>query len=462
MPAGKEAERPPMSYEQLIARQRDDLQDAYLKGSRRLRWDAERLTAERQRLLRQLLGWAADRSPFWKARLAGIDPATFTEADLPSLPILTKTEMMEEFDRFVTVPGLTLDRVNEHVDHLDTDRYLDGQYRVIATSGSGGIRALLVYSWEAWVTFVMLATRWRARSGGNPDAALASVFAASPRHVSGALHAFVGSAGPGRSVHLSATLPLPEIVAGLNAAQPGAVQGYPSIIRLLAIEALAGRLDIAPDWVSTCGEQCTQEVRDSVREAWGVEITDVWGCTEGIYAFPCAADNGLHLPDDLTIVEPVDADGNVVPYGQRSARVLLTNLYNRVQPLIRYEITDAMTVTDEPCPCGCAHRRITEIHGRADGAFVYPGGAAVHAVGLAGILLSSPSVVDLRAVQTVRGAEVSLVTNGPCDTRRLRREMVDLLERSGLADPEVNIREVGSLSRLWSGKVRQFESLPGT
>ena len=54
----------------LVRRQRADLQRAYLRGARRLWWDADRLAAERQRRLHHLLQWAADRSPFWRARLA--------------------------------------------------------------------------------------------------------------------------------------------------------------------------------------------------------------------------------------------------------------------------------------------------------------------------------------------------------------------------------------------------------
>src|SRR5258708_3904385 len=121
------------NYEQLVRRQRAELQDAYMKGVRRLRWDAERLAAERERRLRELLVYAADRSPFWKERLAGRDLANFTEADLPSLPILTKAEMMEEFDRLVTVPGLTRARVQQHLDQLSGDGYLDDEYRAIIT-----------------------------------------------------------------------------------------------------------------------------------------------------------------------------------------------------------------------------------------------------------------------------------------------------------------------------------------
>src|SRR5277367_3587828 len=128
-------------YQQLVRRQRAELQDAYMQGVRRLRWDAGRLAAERERRLRELLVYAADRSPFWRERLEGHDLANFTEADLPSLPVLTKAEMTKEFDRLVTVPGLTLARVQHHVDQLSGDGYLDDEYRAIVTSGYTGTEA---------------------------------------------------------------------------------------------------------------------------------------------------------------------------------------------------------------------------------------------------------------------------------------------------------------------------------
>jgi phenylacetate-CoA ligase len=174
-------------YEQLVRRQRAELQDTYMKGVRRLRWDAGRLAAERERRLRELLVYAADRSPFWRERLAGRDLANFTEADLPCLPILTKAEMMEEFDRVLTVPGLTRARVQKHLDQLSGDGYLDDEYRAIITSGYVEAPSLHVYGWDAFVTFVMQGSRWTGRRGEDPDAVLAQCFSCSPKHESGAV-----------------------------------------------------------------------------------------------------------------------------------------------------------------------------------------------------------------------------------------------------------------------------------
>lgn len=449
----------PVTSEELVRAHQAELQNAYLRGVRRLRWDADRLAAERQQRLRELLVWSAERSPFWRDRLAGLELSTFTEADLPSLPILTKAEMMEEFDRLVTVPGLTRARVSEHVERQDANAYLDGRYRAIKTSGATGTEALHLYGWGPFVTFVMQGSRWTGRRGEAPDAVLAQIFSCSPMHESGIFHAFSTFAGGGPQSHcFSGTLALADLVEGLNSAEPKveALQGWPSVIRQLALEALAGRLTLVPTWVSVAGEVCSPLVREAVRAAWGIELSEFWGCSEGTYAFPCGVGEGMHIADDLVVLEPVDAEGNAVPYGQPAERALLTNLFNLDQPLIRYDLSDAMTINDAPCPCGCAHRRLTEVRARMDGALELAGGAAVPRRELETALLGAPGVADFFVARTDGGIDVSIVTGGQCETEQLRRRLVEVLAKHGVARPEVQLRQVGAPERLWSGKVRQF------
>jgi phenylacetate-CoA ligase len=449
-------------YEQLVRRQRAALQDAYLKGVRRLRWDAGRLAAERERRLRELLAYAAEHSPFWRERLAGRDLANFTEADLPSLPVLTRAEMMAEFDRVVTDPRLTLARIQRHLDLPDGDRgYMDDEYQAIITSGYIGTQAVHVYGWDEFVTFVMQGSRWTGRRGEDPEAVLAQAFATSTRHESGIFHDFSTFESGGPQSHCSGgTQPLDEIVDGLNNASPPvqALQAWPSLMRELALEAIAGRLTIKPTWVSVAGEVCTPPVREAIRSAWGIETSEFWGCSEGTYAFPCGVGEGMHVADDLVILEPADADGNVVPYGQPAERLLYTNLFNKTQPLIRYDLVDAVTMSDEPCPCGCAHRRITAVHGRIDGTFQYDNGSAVPRAALEQTVLATAGVANFFVGKTQRGVDVSVVTDGSSDLQRLRTELTDVLRRHGGPDSDVVVQEVDSIDRLWSGKSKQFDA----
>ena len=221
----------------------------------------------------------------------------------------------------------------------------------------------------------------------------------------------------------------------------------------LALEAIAGRLTIKPTWVSVAGEICTPPVREAVRSAWGIETSEFWGCSEGTYAFPCGVGEGMHIADDLVTLEPADADGNVVPYGQPADRLLLTNLFNLAQPLIRYDLVDAVTMSDEPCPCGCAHRRITSVNGRIDGAFHYDGGATVPGAAFEQALLATPGVANFFVGKTQSGVDVSVVTDGSCDLQHLRTDLVEVLRRHGGPESDVSVQEVGSLDRLLVGKV---------
>jgi phenylacetate-coenzyme A ligase PaaK-like adenylate-forming protein len=64
------------------------------------------------------------------------------------------------------------------------------------------------------------------------------------------------------------------------------------------------------------------------------------------------AEGRLHVNGDWVILEPVDRDYRPTPLGEPSHTVLLTNLANRVQPVIRYDLGDSITVNATPCPCG--------------------------------------------------------------------------------------------------------------
>ena len=104
-----------------------------------------------------------------------------------------------------------------------------------------------------------------------------------------------------------------------------------------------------------------------IRDAFGVEPFNTLGLTEtGITAIDCAEHQGLHLFEDSCLFEVVDAHGRPVPPGRPGDKVLVTNLDNHTQPFIRFEVTDLVTVTDEPCACGRTFRRITALEGRSD------------------------------------------------------------------------------------------------
>jgi len=455
----------PNRSEELRRSHRADVAAGVFVHAKRLRWSRERILAERQAQLRTLLAWVIEESPFHAERLAGIDPTTFTEADLPSLPVMTKDDLMSEYSWVLTDPKLSLEVVEDFVEHVDEQDYLLERFHAVTSSGSSGRRGVFVYDWDEWTTLALMQSRSRLGTAGNlprpPGATTASLFAGAGAHLSRVMRTFL--AEPEDPIHhFPMTLPVAEVVQGLNATQPELLMGYPSAIDLVVRQAQAGRLRIAPRYVETGGELLMEKTRVAVREMWGVEIDDSWAIVEGAYAFPCGIGPGMHLPDDLVIVEPVDSAGRPVAPGEPAAKVYITNLYNRTEPLIRFEIADGLTLLDGVCPCGSAHSRITDLTGRADIVFEYEGDVKVHPMVLRLELHDERHLAEYQVRQTSRGACVKVVTDRPDELDQIHDRVVSTLKTAGLADPEVTVHAVDRLERLASGKLRQFIPRLGT
>ena len=130
---------------------------------------------------------------------------------------------------------------------------------------------------------------------------------------------------------------------------------------LLAEEQLAGRLRLSLRTMSTSSELRTPEAAARIEEAFGVRPFDLYATTEGLWGGECERHEGPHLFEEDVIVENVDDDGRAVPDGAPGARLLVTNLVNRVQPLIRLEVSDAVTLSATTCGCGRTLRRLERV-----------------------------------------------------------------------------------------------------
>jgi len=159
--------------------------------------------------------------------------------------------------------------------------------------------------------------------------------------------------------------PLPELVAALNAYQPAFVGSYPTMLVLLAEERAAGRLRIAPSLLWSGGECMTIATRFAIEHAFGCPVVNEYGASEALsIAYGCS-EGCLHVNADWIILEPVDRHYRPTPPGEASHTVLLTNLANRVQPLVRYDLGDSITENHLPCECGSPLPAI-QVQGRCD------------------------------------------------------------------------------------------------
>lgn len=460
-------------YETLRARHLDASTSAIGAAFQRLRWSAQALGEERGKRLQALIAHARQHSPWHARRLADVDPLQVNEQTLSALPTMSKDDLMSNFDEIVTDRALSLTLVNAHLQALSRGNgYLLDQYRAVATSGTSGQRGVFVYDWDGWLEAYAVVQRYAlayASAAGMTPAqtqgfVIAHVAAALPTHMTHALTETFKT--PQFRFHqFPVTLPLAQIVAGLDEAQPAVLQGYPSMLRLLAREANARRLGITPRLVISIGEPLDAPTRDVLQLAFaGASIQNWWGTSEtsGL-AMSCGAGPWMHLSDDTLIIELVDAAGNPIEPGQTADRVYVTNLFNKVTPLIRYELSDQPTLMEGSCPCGSAHRRVADLQGRREELFVYrsDGGRSivVHPKVFTSVLFGEPGVLDYQITQTHRGAHVAFLQGAPVNREAVARALHDALLALGLHDAVITVEPCDTLVRARGGKLSRYLSL---
>src|SRR6266508_327215 len=228
-------------------RLRAELQPALLAGVpehlQRLAWSAEQIHAAQQNGLRRLLAHAVMHALFHRRRLAGIDVHRLEPADLSSLPVMTKADMMAALEEVLTDQRLTRNLVEQALAATAAEPVpiLD-DYVALATGGSSGQRGVHVFDRAALVGYASsLARPLLARLhalGGPPPGGLpiAMVAAVSAVHGTGLGPAFAGPGMPFQFLPVPVTLPLPQIVERLNTLQAPIVYGYSSMLARLAAD----------------------------------------------------------------------------------------------------------------------------------------------------------------------------------------------------------------------------------
>ncbi len=429
----------------------------------RLGWSAGQLAAFQRDRLRALLARAIECSPFHAERLRGIDPRQFELADLPRLPVMTKAQMMADFNQATTDRRLTCELVEQHLagsvaQPTAGPSLLLGEYVCLLSGGSSGLRGLVVQRVSEYADFVgSIMRRFMAAAiaaGGPPPEGMVigMVGAGSPVHSSG-LGAATAVRSPVRMIPAPATLPTAEIVRRLNAAQPPALMAYAAKLAELAREQREGRLRLSLRSVISHSEALSPAERTAIGDAFGVPVIDLFVSTEGLVGHTEPGQPVFTFASDTCIAECTDDEGHLVPAGVASSKVLVTNLHNLTQPLIRYELTDRFT------PAGGGGFLRASVEGRADDLFRYAE-AGVHPFVLGSVLLSAPAIREFQVRQTERGADVAAVTDGDLDHAALTAALEQGLRQAGLTGPRVVIRRVEALDRdAMTGKARRFVPL---
>ena len=419
--------------------------------------EAQRLVAEgdklspeeRQKLqqqrLRELVAYAREKSPYL-AKLYADLPENFTLTDLP---IVYKKDLLENFDDYVTDRNIHMQDVLKYVDRpTDDTSLLLGQYSALKTSGSTGKPLPMVRDdYHNKIHGQMMGQRLM---GGIP----LEVLSLKRHHHASVIHLANGASSYTAFLRTKAAFPemahnlmglscldsVNHLVEQLNEFQPTTITGYPSMLVPLAVEQMKGNLKLDVKMICTSSEMLTEKDYQALREAFHCPVLNNYCMTEGGEVAMTRGSSHLHINEDWVIVEPVDKDMNLLGESDEwSAGLLITDLTNYVQPIIRYYVSDVIRISRKPvddCNLPCL-----EIRGRLFDNYTICG----KTFGVVGLVTETEVWPHLLKYQYVQTADDTIQLRGLCSADSnpeevlggLSKHLKQFLSQHGCPDAKV-------------------------
>jgi len=334
------------------------------------RFSLEQLQNLQTKRFKKLLRHVLTNSRFyqWYYKKHGINIDNIENISVTDLPPISKQMMMEHYDDFVC---------DRFLKRKNIEKFLSGSakpkekyrniYTVIHTSGSCGTLSLFVYGPEDWAVIKALVVARVIKPNLYFYRRIkVSFIGATDGHYAGVSLASEVPPLYGRFLPFSINSPLETIHDTCNAFYPDVLSGYASGIHLLSQEQLKGKITIRPERIICTSDPLTAEMRKTIKQAFGREPVNFYAGSESLtMAVQCGRHENLHLFTDWHIFEAVDDDLRPVAAGT-PGNLLLTNLYNYTQPLIRYQMHDEVVMNQQPCGCGSPLPTMRDLAGRQE------------------------------------------------------------------------------------------------
>jgi phenylacetate-CoA ligase len=330
----------------------------------------EKRTAAQRVQLERLLRHARKHAPFYADRLN----------------VLFGAGDQIDWDRWRSVPIVTRSDMLERREAMLSRQLPAGHGPTMDQSTSGSTGSPITITDTTLARTVMAATVMRAhtahgldRSGallfwfGNdtgkdvyPDAGVGPVWG--PPWDEGST---------GRTMRLNRFTPQNQVLQFIRDNDIAYLSCRPMAADAVALEASRDGLGSPLKAVIGFGMGPTPEERSDCLRWLGAKLIGFYGSKEGHnIAFECPTGTHLHVNEETTMVEIVDDDGMPCGAGE-VGRVVVTNLYNFGQPLIRYDHGDLAVRGAGTCACGRTLPVLDRIIGRTMSMFRFPDGTRV-------------------------------------------------------------------------------------
>lgn len=313
----------------------------------------KQLSEFRKIKLQQLEKFLLRHSPYYSDQIA-------YNGGLLHLPIINKSEYFKNFNEINTVK-VNYDQAMEIALKSEQSRDFSpmiGDIAVGLSSGTSGNRGLFITSanerarWVAAMIFKVIGWKWKKR---NIAFFLRSNNQLYEQSNSGLI----------RFNFFDLSESFDTLLLRLNKLKPDILIAQPSVLVAVCKAINSGSVQIKPGKVISVAEVLESDVRMLLTKTFGQVIHEVYQCTEGFLACTCS-EGKLHMNEDLVFFQERYLDEEMKRF-----HPIITDFSRKSQPMVRYELNDVLTYSDDKCACNSPFRIIEKIEGRADDVLIF-------------------------------------------------------------------------------------------
>ena len=323
-----------------------------------------RIKKYQQNQLKMLVAFAVRKSPFYRDLYQS--KSFDSMEDFRRLPLINKQVMMDHLSRLNTIGADKEDLIRFALEAEGSKEigYYRNEYVVGMSSGTSGSMGIYLTSKKLTrkLPFVFL-----ARSGIPLSLLPYNILFFLRVHS----QAFEDINSPFIKLkYMSTMTDISQAIDEINRRRINILMAPPSFLRLVLPQA--HEIKKKPEIILTYAEVLTPEEKEIFKDKFGCPVIEIYQASEGQMANTCHHGN-LHINEDLVYIELYDEQGREVnDTATIPSKMIVTNLVNRAQPLIRYEMNDLVRL-GEKCPCGSNFRVIRQIIGRSDDILYFTG-----------------------------------------------------------------------------------------
>ncbi|HUO33991.1 MAG TPA: AMP-binding protein [Candidatus Acidoferrum sp.] len=384
------------------------------------RWSLEDISSFQLSALRHIVGYARRTVPFYASYP---DTPLRSLGDLCALPVLPRESLRRNPDLFLSSAIPAHQRIRA------------------GTTGTTGANLTVAYTEEfARANWAFLLRQW-AWAGVSPREPRVTFFGARVVPASRTVPPFWTRNLPEHQIlasifHLSEKN-APHYLSFLDSHSGQILEGFPSVLSVLADFILARGSSIPMRVIFTSGEPLYPAAREKISRAFSAPVFDSYGMTEYCGLIHQCEAGGMHLIPEFGYLEILDDRNEPVAPGEEG-HFVWTGFLNLAMPAVRYRIGDrGRWQLGPPCACGRAFPLVLPTITRESDILRLPDGRLFSPRALNQLLKQTSSLHFCQFIHSAPGkVSIRSVPGG----QRSLEETADLRERlQSLLGPQVRV-----------------------